>query len=338
MTDVVSKKCQCGKHVPIFGLVEGNPTHCKECKSADMTDVVSKKCQCGKHKPTFGLVEGKPTHCKECRSADMTDVVSKKCQCGKHQASFGLVKGKYTHCKECKSADMTDVKSKKCECGNHVVYGSVEGKPTHCKECKSADMTNVTGKKCECGTYASFGLVEGKPTHCAKCAVKDKIISKQKLQASKAACKCFDTLSEMTGIQFKHVHMDHNGDALYDHALFAEEPRGLVPAKHVNFRPDCYIEELKTVVLFHGNHWHGWPPGHAKHLPHVKLGNKKTSMQAFQDTVADMKCYVDAGFCVWYVFEHEWRTNKSKSVVCELHKNGFVTFPLLENELSLCDQ
>lgn len=43
------KRCVCGKHLPTFGHIIKQPTHCVECKTNDMTNVISKKCRSNDH-------------------------------------------------------------------------------------------------------------------------------------------------------------------------------------------------------------------------------------------------------------------------------------------------
>jgi hypothetical protein len=46
MENIISKKCQCGKSIPSFGLpTDKSPTCCIKCKSKNMVNIAYKKCK-----------------------------------------------------------------------------------------------------------------------------------------------------------------------------------------------------------------------------------------------------------------------------------------------------
>ncbi len=82
MIDVVTKRCLCGKHKPLYNEPEmKKPICCSKCKSKTMVDVVTKKCRCGKHRPSYNEQGLKiPICCSKCRTETMINVVTKRCK------------------------------------------------------------------------------------------------------------------------------------------------------------------------------------------------------------------------------------------------------------------
>ncbi len=121
--------------------------------------------------------------------------------------------------------------------------------------------------------------------------------------ASMVACKFFDRLSLLTGLTYPHVHFTREG-------TIGTEIQGLIPGR--KYRPDSYVEETREVWLFHGNHWHGYPPGHNRHDYGVGHHDIPSS-DLYTATAAQMDIYSRAGYKVKYVWEHEYNeTTKAR--------------------------
>ena len=96
-----------------------------------------------------------------------------------------------------------------------------------------------------------------------------------------------------------------------------EEKAGLIPGRR--FKPDAFIEAGKpvhlpnetsgpkgAVYLYHGNEWHGYPPGHPKYdgRNHCDTPYK----ELYQRTLKQQDCYRESGYRVFVVWEHEYKT------------------------------
>lgn len=180
-----NKKCQCTRAVhPSYGIPGENIAKCcSECKTDEMTNLVNRKCQCGKKSPTYnipGLTDA--ICCKDCKPEFMVNVKDKHCMCGKALPIYALP-GTTTAicCKSCMKDDMIDVKNKNkmCMCGKaRATFNNPgETKAKYCNACKIGDMVNVIDKKCRCGkSQANFGLEsELKYVCCIECKTPDMI-------------------------------------------------------------------------------------------------------------------------------------------------------------------
>jgi G:T-mismatch repair DNA endonuclease (very short patch repair protein) len=85
---------------------------------------------------------------------------------------------------------------------------------------------------------------------------------------------------------------------------------------------DGYIAESNTVIEFHGNAWHGFPEGHEK-FDHMSPRTGKRNSSMYKDTMTRMQAIKALGYTVWYVWEHEFASIRSKPLasVCDIiHK------------------
>ena len=82
------------------------------------------------------------------------------------------------------------------------------------------------------------------------------------------------------------------------------EESGLVPGRRL--KPDGYHAASKTVYLFHGNYWHGFPPDDRRYNTAVGVNNRPAA-ELFAATEADMRAYCAAGYTVLYAWEHDWQ-------------------------------
>ena len=175
MVNVVSKKCQCGKH-PIFNEPsETKPICCYSCKTDTMINVANKRCHCGKSQPLFNEPgETKPTRCSSCKTDTMVNVVSKRCKCGKHPSFNEPGKTTPICCHSCKTDTMVSVLvSKKCQCGKAMPYFNEPGEttPICCSSCKTDTMIDVKNKRCQCRKSQPLFNEPGetKPICCVSC-------------------------------------------------------------------------------------------------------------------------------------------------------------------------
>jgi hypothetical protein len=153
------------------------------------------------------------------------------------------------------------------------------------------------GKKPE----AHYPDENGKPNSlCARHAVLAGTHVESMSGASVIACKCFDRWERLTGERIGHRvrYVACVGGSRTE----GREIRGLIPGRRI--QPDGYQEETKTVWLFHGNYFHGFPPDHPKHETY--LNNGKWGPDLYKDTMEQMALYVKHGYTVRYVWEHEY--------------------------------
>ena len=123
--------------------------------------------------------------------------------------------------------------------------------------------------------------------------------------ASSEACKFFHQLHRVTGENVEHVcvYKDCNGDWVTK----GDEMRGLLPS-HPLLRPDGVVpgaKGVKEVWEFHGNRFHGYPPGHALFNEYIGVNNIPAS-QLYEATAAKMDLFAK-DYTVRYVWEHEYK-------------------------------
>ena len=135
-------------------------------------------------------------------------------------------------------------------------------------------------------------------------------------QASKVACDFFCALRVATQgrVDLPHVHWDKPSGKWSDY----EEPEGLVDGRRI--RPDSFEDmsniggAASRVYLFHGNRWHGYPPGHPEFNSSFVRKSKTTGESTtvyykdlYEKTKESSKAYVDAGYEVYEIWEHEFK-------------------------------
>ena len=116
------------------------------------------------------------------------------------------------------------------------------------------------------------------------------------------ACQCFDRLERVLGITLPHIHYHLGGG----HS--GKEQKGLLQA-HPNMKPDCYVPDPTgvskgTIYQYHGNEWHGYPPGHPKE--HEMLLCGMTGREAYEITQAKDRLYTSAGYRLFRIWGHEF--------------------------------
>ena len=322
MVNIVTKMCHCGAHQPIFGCQgDARPTRCHGCKEDGMVDIKSKMCQCGTHHPSFGCQgDARPTRCHGCKDVGMVDIKSKMCQCGAHHPSFGCEgDARPTRCHGCKDAGMVNIVAKMCQCGAHQPNFGCEGdaRPTRCRGCKEDGMVDIVSKMCQCGEgKARYEDVDGhKYSLCLSCAIAEGTHPERIVGASYEACRFFCMLSRMTN---KHEDVPH----VHWHRASGEwneyrEVEGLVPGRKI--RPDGFLPDPSgatngTVYLYHGNRWHGYPPGHPDHAGEQVFRSARTGIERrvmnadlYAKTEADTQAYLTVGYGVVDMWGHDFR-------------------------------
>jgi len=164
---------------------------------------------------------------------------------------------------------------------------------------------------------------------CYDCSIADGAHPPHKPGASLEACQCFDQLesaykreigngvSTETRYELPHTHCDRVAMKWGED----NERRNLIPNSKV--RPDSFweptIEEKKmgingVVFLYHGNHFHGYPPGHLKHdgcfnWISKRNGGKRIKVcykDLYEKTEQTTRLYLNHGFIVRVIWGHEY--------------------------------
>ena len=137
--------------------------------------------------------------------------------------------------------------------------------------------------------------------------------------ASLKAMKCLDAVSRLQGedigwrIRMRPESTD--GGVTFTTIVEGQEKMDLIP--NSKLRPDGYREKRREVWLFHGNYYHGYPPGHpcceeagAHGVPCAEL---------WQRTMEQHDLYFNAGCIVMYIWEHEFNATQRANYPRRLH-------------------
>ena len=141
-----------------------------------------------------------------------------------------------------------------------------------------------------CATPQCNGTVEGtfRKTFCEDCLFPHRPPDRD----SRRAIECFDALERCEGV------------ALCNRVkIIGNQRAGLLKA-HPKRKPDAFNEDTNTVYLFHGNWYHGYPPGHPKAC--MICAGKKSAHVLYEKTMQAMDIYAEEGFHVIYIWEHEY--------------------------------
>ena len=183
-------------------------------------------------------------------------------------------------------------------------HPDAEGTPNRlCGPCAKAAGTWILRNPCSnCPegfeVSAIYPDAEGNPKRlCSKHAVLAGSLSAHFPGASRMACEFFDRWKRLTGEDIPHVHLAP------DQPPKGAEVQGLVPGRR--FRPDGYIPERREAWFFHGNWFHGFPPDHEKH--NSAVNNGASSKELYAATLGVMELFVQNGYTVKCVWEHEYR-------------------------------
>jgi len=122
---------------------------------------------------------------------------------------------------------------------------------------------------------------------------------------SHEACAFFDAIEVATGERVPHVHF-----VAGEQFPLGSEPKGLIPNRR--FRPDGYVAERREVWFYHGDWFHGWPPGHPKHETFV-IGNH-WGPDRYVATMAVMQLFKEHGFVVKYAWGSDFKLHGIQSI------------------------
>lgn len=78
-----------------------------------------------------------------------------------------------------------------------------------------------------------------------------------------------------------------------------------------SFVPDSSGKTKGTVYQFHGNQFHGYPPTHPKHNVMSSLTGQ-SGADLYAATLAKDRRYLQAGYRVFVIWEHEYRECERK--------------------------
>ncbi len=221
--------------------------------------------------------------------------------CGRKRVCATHAKAVGTHEVQCPCRD--------CPVGNKLeaAYPDENNKPKSlcAKHAKAVGTHKVLCPCRDCPpgnkVQAAYPDENNKPKSlCAEHAVLAGTHVESKSGASVIACECFDRWERFTGERIGHRvrYIACVGGSRTE----GREMRGLIPGRRI--QPDGYQEETETVWLFHGNYFHGYPPGHPRHETY--LNNGKWGPDLYKKTMEQMALYVKHGYTVRYVWEHEY--------------------------------
>ena len=288
------------------------------------------------HRPTFGFPGAKqPTRCgaEACRDDGMVDLAHKMCEtCGEHQPTFGFKGAKRpTRCNAegCREDGMVNLANKMCEtCGEHQPTFGFPGakRPTRCgaEGCRDDGMVDLGHKMCACDNgFACYEDTDGnRRSLCYGCAIAEGTHPERVTGASYEACRFFCEMSRMapeTHGYVPHVHWNKVSGEWNGY----QEVKGLVEGRKI--RPDGFLPDPSgatkgTVYLFHGNRWHGYPPGHPKHGGEQVFRSARTGIERrvsnadlYAKTEADSQAYLAAGYTVVEMWEHDFKEVKKQN-------------------------
>ena len=226
------------------------------------------------------------------------------CLCATHAREVGSYEV-HNPCRDCPpgkklEAKYPDENGNLCLCATHAreVGSYVVRNP--CRDCPP-------GKKVEANYQDENGILN---RLCSRHAVLAGTHVESKSGASVIACKCFDRWERLTGERIGH--RVRYIAAIGGSRAEGREITGLIP--NSKLQPDGYQEETKTVWLYHGNYFHGYPPDHPKHETRGIGG--KWGPDLYKKTMEDMALYARHGYTVRYVWDHEYsETTRAKCPV-----------------------
>ena len=303
--------CLCATHATEVGSHEvQNP--CQKCPpgkkvQANYPDENGNICLCATHATEVGSHKVL-NPCQKCPpgkkiQAAYPDENGNICLCATHAREVGSYEV-HNPCQKCPpgkkiQAHYPDENGNICLCATHARdVGSYE---VHnpCQKCPP-------GKKVQ----ANYPDENGNICLCARHAVLAGTHVESKSGGSVIACKCFDRWERLTGERIGH--RIRYIAAIGGSRAEGREITGLIP--NSKLQPDGYQEETKTVWLFHGNYFHGYPPDHPKHETRGIGG--KWGPDLYKKIMEDMALYARRGYTVRYVWEHEYsETTRAKCPV-----------------------
>ena len=149
---------------------------------------------------------------------------------------------------------------------------------------------------------------------CAPCAVKMGILPKVRTGASKVAFRCFTEINKQISAwdaELRCFVKDPEGGTLPT----GEEKMGLIkgrkvqpdafvaPGRHIHLKGE-YSGPKGAVLLFHGNEWHGYPPGHAKYEEENFYGRKYKEL--YKKTFQQHDLYCCHQYRTFFIWEEDF--------------------------------
>ena len=336
--DVASKRCaaQGCKTVPTFGPVDTfgwkHAVYCAGHRNDQLhEDVVSKRCEAPgcTTRAIYGPKGSKHAiFCAEHRDDQLhEDVVSKRCEAPgcTTRASYGPKGSKRAiFCVDhCDKQLHEDVVNKRCEapgCTTRASHGPKGSKHAiFCAEhCDRQLHEDVVKKRCTtdgCPKFAHIHDPDDASVHvCIVCAGNLGLVAKSKAGASVACSLCFDELVEELGVKIDWRVTYHS-----DGTRTGAEKFGLVPDQP-RLHSDGYTEpegdQPGTVIEFHGDYYHGYPPWHPKHETSVFRG--RWGPTRYKETMERMELFKAQGLRVLYIWESDWLATKNTGATLTL--------------------
>ena len=272
MCNIISKKCQCGKHRPIFGNIDDTTArYCNECKKDNMIDIKNTKCQCGS-RPSFNY-EGLPAKfCAKCKLPDMVIIIKNICiVCKNTYANFNYAdQEKAIHCATCKLENMVDIRNRKCPCGKTPSF-NFPGEITrvYCVDCKEPGMISLIASMCiTCNITQATQNYPGKIEYlyCAKCKLDGMIDVKTRTCKNDWCNTIANSKYENYCLRcFIHEHPDQKISKHYK--IKERYVTDFIKEKFANYtivfdkttggcskrRPDAYIDLQTHIIIFECN-------------------------------------------------------------------------------------
>lgn len=180
-------------------------------------------------------------------------------------------------------------------------------------------MVNIISRKCiesECDHKGNVkDPSDPQKIYCISCAGKHGLVATSQSGNSIEASKCLDALED----QIFGSRIPYRDRLLPDGSWKNREKYGLL-RDHPRLHPDGYIpppdaspSDFKgTIVEYHGDYYHGYPPWHDAHETHVFRGAWGPDLYA--TTMERMHLFKDAGFRVLYIWGSGWKRVLAKAM------------------------
>jgi hypothetical protein len=145
--------------------------------------------------------------------------------------------------------------------------------------------------------------------YCVTCAGKHGLVAVSKSGSSIEASECLDVIEREV---FDGALIPYRDRLLPDKSWERKEKYGLLP-EHSRLHPDGYVpppdqspSSFKgTIIEYHGDRYHGYPPWHEKH--ETIVFRDQWGPDLYQATMERMQLFKDAGFRVLYIWGSDWK-------------------------------
>jgi len=217
---------------------------------------------------------------------------------------------------------MVDITRILCPCGTHPIFG-YEGdvRASACVLCKTDGMVNITRAKCSSTECERQGLIkDGDENYCITCAGARGLVTVSQNNCSAQASNFLDAVERDV---FGGARIPYRDRLLSDQSWERKEKYGLLKENR-RLHPDGYIpppdespsDFRGTIVEYHGEFYHGFPPWHTAHESFVFNGQWGPDL--YESTMQRMQLFKDAGFRVLYIWGCDWAlVNKGRMKLAE---------------------